>query len=289
MQISELVLFTSVFSEDSMACVSVADQNRLPVRKIRLDTKEARNAAKNGKFFSITSVPSLIVSYYDGKNQLYLGKHKIMEFFNVLIQQMNHVAQMQQQVDNPYIPDERTYSQPVNKRRQPVQAVPSGKKVRFDDDEEEERYRRKYRRDDPRDLAEPVPKNRRKGYKVDNKKRADLSSMRYRDGDNVEDDDNHYDHGVEEPTMEVMGLEVIEDETFDEPVQEKRRGKKRLKKKRSGGQRETFDGQPPLQSLDGFGTGPANDKSVSRMASTMSKAAALKAEAERQFKNHPFG
>jgi len=48
------------------------------VKVVRLDTKEARNRAMNGKNFQIKTVPALMILYEDGNMQLFVGREKIM-------------------------------------------------------------------------------------------------------------------------------------------------------------------------------------------------------------------
>lgn len=52
---------------------------------IRLDTEEARNRARSGKYFSITVVPSLVVILENGVTKIYNGSDKISMFVELML------------------------------------------------------------------------------------------------------------------------------------------------------------------------------------------------------------
>lgn len=86
MSISELTLFVASNSPECIPCIKIADSFSAAVRRnvniVRLDTIEMRKVAANGKFFQITSVPTLVLFYEDGNLQLFLGAPKIIDWFN---------------------------------------------------------------------------------------------------------------------------------------------------------------------------------------------------------------
>ena len=61
-----------------------SNATRTKVDIVRLDTVQMRKVAENGKFFQITSVPTLVLVYGDGNLQLFLGAPKIVEWFNLM-------------------------------------------------------------------------------------------------------------------------------------------------------------------------------------------------------------
>lgn len=85
MEISEVILFYSKFSRESVPCVKFIQANRMPVIIIGLDSPEARQKAMTGQTFQIKNVPTLVVSYTNGETQLYVGSPKIMGWFQKIL------------------------------------------------------------------------------------------------------------------------------------------------------------------------------------------------------------
>lgn len=89
MSVSELILFCSTASRASIPCMRYAldlrEQRGFPIRVVRLDTREARARAANGKYFQIRTVPALLATYMDGNIQLFVGQPKIMQWLNTLV------------------------------------------------------------------------------------------------------------------------------------------------------------------------------------------------------------
>ena len=61
----------------------------MPVHVIKLDSAGVRERVRNGKYFQITNVPTLLVTYTDGNLQLFQGQAKIMEWLNKVLVQRN--------------------------------------------------------------------------------------------------------------------------------------------------------------------------------------------------------
>lgn len=73
MDISDIILFISTSSANCVPALKISRNNNLPIRVIRLDTKEARDRVKRGKYFKIQYVPTLLITYLDGNLQLFEG------------------------------------------------------------------------------------------------------------------------------------------------------------------------------------------------------------------------
>lgn len=84
MSISEVVLFVSSASRPSMNTLGFAQRSGLPIDVVRLDSAKSRQAAANGKYFQIRSVPTLVVGYSDGNLQLFVGAPKITQWLSMI-------------------------------------------------------------------------------------------------------------------------------------------------------------------------------------------------------------
>lgn len=85
----EFVLFCSSESKKSIQCLTfIASHPHVGkmLKIVRLDTDEDRSAAKNGNTFSITHVPTLVVTYPDGNLQLFQGLPKVGAWLQKLSQ-----------------------------------------------------------------------------------------------------------------------------------------------------------------------------------------------------------
>lgn len=83
--INDLILFISSESEPCQKCISFISRANFPINTVRLDTAEAREIAKNGKFFSITKVPTLIIIMDDGQASQYIGLDKVIQVIMSLL------------------------------------------------------------------------------------------------------------------------------------------------------------------------------------------------------------
>jgi len=83
--INNVILFVCSNSNASIEPVNLVKYYQIPVQIVKLDTQKARNKAKKGKYFQITSVPSLVVMYQDGTLQMFIGKDKIVNWIQQLI------------------------------------------------------------------------------------------------------------------------------------------------------------------------------------------------------------
>ena len=86
MSVADVYLFCSTVSPACLPCFQFLKGNRSPIKVVRLDTKEARDRARNGKDFQIKSVPTLMVLYDDGNMQLFIGQQKVMPWMQRAIQ-----------------------------------------------------------------------------------------------------------------------------------------------------------------------------------------------------------
>lgn len=91
--ISKLILFVSTVPEARM-CRSLMNYlqsknifQRLNggLQIIRLDSEESRQRARNGKYFSITQVPSLVVILENDLTKIYNGADKISQYLTMLV------------------------------------------------------------------------------------------------------------------------------------------------------------------------------------------------------------
>ncbi len=94
----------------------------MPMQVVRLDTESSRKAAANGKFFQITTVPTMVIMYEDGNTQLFLGAPKIIQWLTAMIKSASAGARKEQQAprqeqQNMYGPISDSYPRP---RRQVI-------------------------------------------------------------------------------------------------------------------------------------------------------------------------
>lgn len=85
MSVQRLILFCSTTSRACVPCIKFAYQNKLPVEIVRLDTQEARERVRHGRYFQIQVVPTLVVIRTGGKLQLFAGQEKVMSWFHSII------------------------------------------------------------------------------------------------------------------------------------------------------------------------------------------------------------
>lgn len=85
MTIDRVILFVSSFSANCAPCVNFVQQHSMPVNIVKLDNAAVRQRVRNGRYFQITNVPTLLVTYTDGNLQLFQGKDKILEWFNNIV------------------------------------------------------------------------------------------------------------------------------------------------------------------------------------------------------------
>lgn len=79
--IETILLFVSSFSQSSRKPHDYVKKYSLPVEVIFLDDAESRLKAKNGKFFSITHVPTAVSIYSDKNFRVWAGLKQSMLFF----------------------------------------------------------------------------------------------------------------------------------------------------------------------------------------------------------------
>ena len=88
MSISAVVIFISEVSEKCIEVVKFIKKKSLPVKLVRLDTKEARARAMKGSVINIKQVPTIIVMFDDGDLQSFIGYSKSISwltYFSKLI------------------------------------------------------------------------------------------------------------------------------------------------------------------------------------------------------------
>lgn len=139
MSVSKFILFCTSNSIPSLQTIKYIQSQNLPAQYVRLDTKEARKLAENGKYFKIQYVPTLLVLYDDGNLQLFEGKPKILQFFHSYIQskrmeQAQEMAQQNVEEDNGFI--QNMPSQPSTPRK--IVSRDSHRRVNFDEDEDDD-------------------------------------------------------------------------------------------------------------------------------------------------------
>ena len=87
--IKEVILFISEESRACTPCVNLVREYSLPVKIVRLDTKEARSKAKYNKKISIKNVPTLATMFDDDDVNIYIGNEKICKWLRVFKTQVN--------------------------------------------------------------------------------------------------------------------------------------------------------------------------------------------------------
>lgn len=119
---TQFILFVSSASQSSMQCLHMMRSANIAVQAVRLDTKEARDKAKSGKYFQITNVPSLLIIYEDGNMQLFVSFQKISQIVS------NMRREEPPPEEEPHVPAKR------KKKKAPK----SKKTIVYEDDEPDE-------------------------------------------------------------------------------------------------------------------------------------------------------
>lgn len=91
--ISKLILFVSTVPEARMCRTLMNILNSRGILQqlngflsmVRLDTEESRRKVMNGKYFSITQVPSLVVILQNNVTKIYSGNEKIARYLDLLV------------------------------------------------------------------------------------------------------------------------------------------------------------------------------------------------------------
>jgi len=84
MSIAEVVLFVSSTSKNCRPCFEYLQEHRIPISVVRLDTAEQRAIALSGQYFSVKTVPALMIGTEEGQIQLYEGLDKIFPVLEML-------------------------------------------------------------------------------------------------------------------------------------------------------------------------------------------------------------
>jgi hypothetical protein len=90
MSIDNIIIFISSASQKCTVPIKYASKYKLQIRWVRLDTEESRNMARNGKYFQITSVPTMIINYTDSNIQMFIGVEKIMKILQNLVRHLHN-------------------------------------------------------------------------------------------------------------------------------------------------------------------------------------------------------
>lgn len=104
--ISKLILFVSTVPEARMCRTLMNILNSRGILQqlngflsmVRLDTEESRRKVMNGKYFSITQVPSLVVILQNNVTKIYSGTEKIARYLDLLV----NPPQTEYNDQNPY-------------------------------------------------------------------------------------------------------------------------------------------------------------------------------------------
>jgi len=80
----DILLFVSSSSQACKPVVNYISSRHLPIKIIRLDSTDSREAAANGSHFQIHVVPSLVVIGNDGNVQMFTGAPKIMQWLDMV-------------------------------------------------------------------------------------------------------------------------------------------------------------------------------------------------------------
>lgn len=90
MSIEEMILFVSTTSPACRQPLEFISRfgKGLPIRVVRLDTVEQRQAAATGRHFQVVSVPTMVMIYEDGNLQMFVGSPKISTLLSGFVEQI---------------------------------------------------------------------------------------------------------------------------------------------------------------------------------------------------------
>lgn len=84
MALPGVVIFVSTASRECGVSLKYIKENSIKAQVVRLDTREARDRAANGKYFQVKMVPTMIVNYEDGNMEIFIGNNKIIPVLNAI-------------------------------------------------------------------------------------------------------------------------------------------------------------------------------------------------------------
>jgi hypothetical protein len=127
--INNAILFVASYSKESGPCQDIIKHYNLPVNIIYLDTEEDRLRAENGKYFSITHVPTLVLEFVEGNIQLFIGSVKIIALIKSMVQppgpssrvpEPSSTIVIDEDSDEDIIPEKIPKNKPTRALRAPV-------------------------------------------------------------------------------------------------------------------------------------------------------------------------
>lgn len=146
--INNVILFICSNSNASVEPLNLIKYYQIPIQIVKLDTQKARNKVKKGKFFQITSVPSLVVLYQDGTLQMFIGKEKIINWIQQLIDAKSKPStpvyeqneEMETTLDNDYIPKKHKRSKRSKRSKKRKPRKPKNLEYSSSEEEEDDDY-----------------------------------------------------------------------------------------------------------------------------------------------------
>ncbi len=87
-KIEKMILFYSGYSDRCKNVIKFIKHYNIPVVPFSVDSESIRNIIKNGPYFGIKGVPTMVVIYSNDSMELYIGD-KIIQWLRQLISQNN--------------------------------------------------------------------------------------------------------------------------------------------------------------------------------------------------------
>jgi hypothetical protein len=196
--IDEVILFIHTDTANCVPCVRFVMEYKLPVKIVRLDDPYIREKARNGQYFSITMVPSMVVTYVDGNIQLFVGRDKILTWLNSVVLQASQRSPETGPTNPPYGNEPhptamKVYSQPPKG----ANAYGTRQPPRVIDTTEE---------DEPEDI--PTKKKKSPKKKKGNKKKVTFDPRRNREAPQGDDESAGVEYINKPPPLPTKGLIV---------------------------------------------------------------------------------
>ena len=105
-QIVNAILFCSKYSKESVQCMEYINKKDLPIHAISLDNRKLREAVLRGNMFQIKSVPTMLIEYASGDIQLFAGRHKIVNWIDQMVNNMQATEEQTNKEETEEFPQE---------------------------------------------------------------------------------------------------------------------------------------------------------------------------------------
>lgn len=84
MEIVEILLFYSKFSANCKTVITYVKHYNIPVTPVSVDSKEIRKMIRNGNYFNIKGVPTIVIMFKNGNAEIYEGT-KVIEWLKQFV------------------------------------------------------------------------------------------------------------------------------------------------------------------------------------------------------------